>query len=96
MHANIHVWSPPSLYTLTHIHSSTKNTQVTIWDLSVEEDEEVAAQRAADAAIAHLPPQLLFVHQGQREVKELHFHPQVSTVLGLGVGLFRFILFCFM
>ena len=76
---SLHYVAPLGFHARSRHQHDPPPAQVTIWDLSVEEDEEVAAQRAADAAIAHLPPQLLFVHQGQREVKELHFHPQVRT-----------------
>jgi ribosome assembly protein RRB1 len=54
--------------------------QVTIWDLSVEADDDGTTEET-DRALAALPPQLLFVHQGQRDVKELHFHPQLPGVL---------------
>lgn len=57
---------------------------MTVWDLSVEADED-AARKASDAAAleaeTYFPPQLLFIHQGQYNVKEIHFHPQIPGVL---------------
>ena len=47
--------------------------QVVQWDLAVERDEE--------DGVEGVPPQLLFIHQGQREPKELHWHPQLPGVL---------------
>eukprot|EP01038_Epipyxis_sp_PR26KG_P007042 gene7042-9617_t len=57
--------------------------QVTIWDLSVEadEDETVNNKGPIDPALAEFPPQLLFIHQGQFNVKELHFHPQIPGTI---------------
>lgn len=58
--------------------------QLTVWDLSLEEDTADGANAAAAkaAGIEDLPPQLLFVHQGQSDMKELHFHPQISGMIG--------------
>lgn len=66
--------------------TSSADNSVAVWDLAVERDaeEEVAAmQQAGNNALppAELPPQLMFVHQGQRDVKELHWHPQVPGLL---------------
>jgi ribosome assembly protein RRB1 len=47
--------------------------------MSVEEDAESAM--GASAGTHALPPQLLFIHQGQKSIKEVHFHPQVPGVL---------------
>lgn len=58
------------------------DNQLTVWDLSVEADDTaVAAQAGADPALAEYPPQLLFIHQGQFNMKELHFHPQIPGAL---------------
>lgn len=54
------------------------DNQMTIWDMSVEED---ADSGAAASTSGDLPPQLLFIHQGQTNIKELHFHPQCPGVI---------------
>ncbi|XP_029929119.1 glutamate-rich WD repeat-containing protein 1 [Myripristis murdjan] len=59
------------------------------WDLSVESSDVGARVEG----VKDLPPQLLFLHQGQSEIKEIHWHPQmpgvlISTALS-GFNLFR-------
>lgn len=59
--------------------------QVSIWDLSIERD--IDAQRGVelpaniDEVDAEVPPQLLFVHQGQSDIKEVHWHDQIPGAL---------------
>jgi ribosome assembly protein RRB1 len=45
-----------------------------VYDLSVEEDETNTKQ-------LDVPPQLLFVHCGSEQFKEVHWHPQISSCL---------------
>ncbi|KAM8794775.1 glutamate-rich WD repeat-containing protein 1 [Eudromia elegans] len=74
---------------------------VTQWDLAVEPDGDTGDTDGDNdgdsdgdaAALAALPPQLLFVHQGDAEPKELHWHPQCPGLLLVaarhGVTVFR-------
>jgi ribosome assembly protein RRB1 len=68
---------------------ASEDNQVTLWDMSVELDAEMGA----DAAVEGIPPQLLFIHQGQTDVKEVHFHAQLPNVLfttaGDGFNIYR-------
>lgn len=57
---------------------SGEDHQVSLWDLSVERDFEAGSQDNEP----DVPAQLLFVHQGQKGIKELHWHPQIPGVLG--------------
>lgn len=58
---------------------SSADNQLTIWDLSVEADDPALA--TADPMLKDYPPQLLFIHQGQYNIKELHHHPQIPGVI---------------
>ena len=60
---------------------SSEDNQVTVWDLSVEADDEDTTDDAKDPAGGDFPPQLLFIHQGQSNVKEVHFHPQIPGLI---------------
>ncbi|KAK4708166.1 hypothetical protein R3W88_029091 [Solanum pinnatisectum] len=81
-------WSPP--HAASHDASSivavsSSDNQLTIWDLSLERDEEEEAEFKAQMkeqvnAPTDLPP-LLFVHQGQKDLKELHWHPQIPGMV---------------
>jgi ribosome assembly protein RRB1 len=58
------------------------DNQISIWDMSVEEDAEANAAVASSATgEIDVPAQLLFIHQGQSDIKELHFHPQCPGLL---------------
>lgn len=70
---------------------------VTQWDLALERDPEAEAEDEEGDLVPgggpELPPQLLFVHQGETELKELHWHPQcpgllLTTALS-GITVFR-------
>ncbi|KAJ6770228.1 GLUTAMATE-RICH WD REPEAT-CONTAINING PROTEIN 1 [Salix purpurea] len=76
-------WSPHEASTLA---VSSSDNQLTIWDLSLEKDEEEEAEFKAKTkeqvnAPADLPPQLLFVHQGQKDLKELHWDAQIPGMI---------------
>lgn len=60
--------------------ASSADNSVTLWDLSVEQDEDERPTPAGDRS-REVPAQLLFVHQGQQDVKEVHWHPQIDGML---------------
>ena len=64
---------------------------VTLWDLSVEDEVEPPLDNKNTDDLA-LPPQLLFVHQGIHDPKEVKHHPQIPgcliTTAANGLSLF--------
>lgn len=70
-------WAPNDESVIT---VSSSDNQVTVWDLSVEADD-TPSSAPLDPSLADFPPQLLFIHQGQMNVKEIHHHPQIPGVI---------------
>ncbi|KAG8197378.1 hypothetical protein JTE90_013502 [Oedothorax gibbosus] len=69
--------------------ASSEDHSVSQWDLAVERDDtEEEGSETKD-----LPPQLLFLHLGQQEVKEVHWHAQMPGVMAsasiAGLNVFR-------
>ncbi|CAD6188046.1 unnamed protein product [Caenorhabditis auriculariae] len=58
-------WHPQETTTFM---ASGEDDQTSVWDIATEPD--------GDAAVEGIPPQLMFLHLGQHEVKEVHWHPQ--------------------
>jgi ribosome assembly protein RRB1 len=63
--------------------ASGRDDQVTLWDLSVEQDDEEdgAAPAPKGPNGEDVPSQLLFCHHGASEIKEVHWHPQIAGML---------------
>lgn len=68
-------WSPDEESVLA---VAGEDDQITLWDLSVKEEE---AAPAPAPGMEGIPSQLLFIHQGQKHIKEVRFHPQLPGVL---------------
>lgn len=68
-------WKPKDASTLAVAGA---DDQLTIWDIALERDQE---QEQGTFAGVEVPPQLLFVHQGQHDLKEFHWHPQIDGML---------------
>jgi ribosome assembly protein RRB1 len=62
--------------------ASSEDDKLTIWDLAIEKDDDNEnKEENDDEMLKDLPPQLLFIHQGQKETKELHWHSQIPGVI---------------
>lgn len=60
--------------------ASGSDDQISIWDLAVEKDNSEPSSSSNEEE-PNVPPQLLFIHQGQTDIKELHWHPQLPGVI---------------
>jgi ribosome assembly protein RRB1 len=61
-------WDP---FEDTQIAVSSEDNRLSIWDFSVEPDDN----QLFDASNNEIPQQLVFLHQGQENIKDLKFHP---------------------
>ncbi len=62
--------------------ASSEDGSVTVWDLAVERDpEEEMREGVVVSGAEEFPPQLLFIHMGQKNVKEAMWHPSCSSLL---------------
>ena len=54
---------------------------MTLWDFSVEVDEAEQSDAVNEELGMQIPPQMMFLHQGQNNMKELRFHPQYACLM---------------
>lgn len=53
---------------------SSDDNRLSIWDFSVEVDDNTEQ-------VEGIPPQMMFLHAGQRHIKELKFHPYFKDMV---------------
>ncbi len=62
---------------------SSADDSVTVWDLSAthDDDQPPAPDAAVDPFLATVPEQLLFLHRGVTDPKEVHWHKQIPGMI---------------
>lgn len=58
--------------------ASAADDSLSVWDMALEHDELPGHGAQLQEEV---PPQLFFVHQGQKQIKELHWHKQIPNCL---------------
>lgn len=62
--------------------ASSEDGTVSIWDLAVERDaEEELREGVVLTGAEEFPPQLLFIHMGQKNVKDAQWHPACTSLV---------------
>ena len=67
-------WQPHDEWTLC---VGSADNRLSLWDFSVEKDDS----EMVDENLQNIPDQLLFLHQGQEDLKECKWHPVYNNVL---------------
>merc|ERR1712061_653815 len=62
----------------TVLATSGADDQIALWDLAIEKDEESLVD---SPELKDIPPQLLFIHQGLKEIKEIHWHKKIPGLV---------------
>jgi len=66
----------------TGIAISCADNTLTLWDLAVENDDDEEMNNDVEVeGIDDFPEQMLFLHQGQQDIKEIKWHPQIPGVV---------------
>lgn len=60
---------------------SSADQQLSLWDMAVEDDENEQDEKERLDGAEEFPPQMLFLHQGQTELRESMWHPQLPGVV---------------
>ncbi len=60
--------------------AASADNSISVWDLALERDSDFKAEGAAINDNEY-PPQLYFIHRGQNNIKEVHFHPQIPSLM---------------
>lgn len=71
-------WQPHDEWTLA---VGALDDRLSLWDLSVESDESGLSGLKPMQSEEDVPDQLLFLHQGQEEMRELKWHPVYKDVV---------------
>lgn len=62
--------------------ASSEDDTISVWDLAVERDaEEELREGVVLSGAEDFPPQLLFIHMGQRNIKDAQWHPACPSLI---------------
>jgi ribosome assembly protein RRB1 len=79
-------WDP---FDDSQIAVASEDNRLSVWDFSVEPDDK----QLFDSANQEIPQQLIFLHQGQENIKDLKFHPiyknLITSTAENGINVFR-------